>query len=257
MVPASLKSYATRLVWLQEVHVFTLLSTHRKSKEPSEWLVPYKGWFDLSPRGEKLPREWDRCQNELGPLIQIMLLRSEREHWFPHCQNWEQQRKGWKVLSQILGSTQVLFRLTLVMARWLPEQLKAFTRLLSMVQIICAITSFILGRTISSWPSESENSWDAHARRVLGHITEKIQGNNPTFLEFSKRVATEACHFIVPVVTSGADHSQSVIVRRTRDEVASTYTYTTEDHDNHNNSSQAMWVMFQQRHEHSLHWRPE
>ena len=29
----------------------------------------------------------------------------------------------------------------------LPEQLKAFTRLLSMVRIICAITSFILGRT--------------------------------------------------------------------------------------------------------------
>ena len=86
----------------------------------------------------------------------------------------------------------------------------------------------------------------------FGHITEKIQGNNPTFLEFSKRVATEAFHFIAPVVTSGADHSQSVSVRRTRDEVASTYTYTTEDHDNDNNSSQAMWAMFQQRHEHSF-----
>ena len=68
-------------------------------------------------------------------------------------------------------------------------------------------------------------------------------------MEFSKRVATEAFHFIVPVVTSGADHSQSVSVRRTRDEVASTYTYTTEDHDNDNNSSRAMWAMFQQRHE--------
>ena len=66
----------------------------------------------------------------------------------------------------------------------------------------------------------------------FGHITEKIQGNNPTFVEFSKRVATEAFHFIVPVVTSGADHSQSVSVRRTRVELASTYTNTTEDHDN-------------------------
>ena len=63
------------------------------------------------------------------------------------------------------------------------------------------------------------------------HITEKIQGNNPTFLEFSKRVPTEAFHFIVPMVTSGADHSQSVSIGRTRDEVASTYTYTAEDHD--------------------------
>ena len=42
----------------------------------------------------------------------------------------------------------------------------------------------------------------------FGHITGKIQGNNPTFLEFSKRVATEAFHFIVSVVTSGAEHSQ-------------------------------------------------
>ena len=65
---------------------------------------------------------------------------------------------------------------------------------------------------------------------LFGHITEKIQGNNPTFLEFSKRVATEAFHFIVPVVTSGAEHSQSVSVRRTGNEVASTYTYTTEGH---------------------------
>ena len=71
----------------------------------------------------------------------------------------------------------------------------------------------------------------------FGHMTEKIQGNNPTFLEFSKRVATEAFHFIVSIVTSGAEHSQSFSVRRTRDEVASTYTYTTEDHDNDNNSS--------------------
>ena len=44
--------------------------------------------------------------------------------------------------------TQMLFRLTLVMGQWLPEQLKAFIRLLSMVQTICAITSTILGRTI-------------------------------------------------------------------------------------------------------------
>ena len=57
----------------------------------------------------------------------------------------------------------------------------------------------------------------------IGHITEKIPGNNPTLSEFPKRVATEAFHFIVPVVTSGSDPSQSAIVRRTRDEVSSTY----------------------------------
>ena len=67
-------------------------------------------------------------------------------------------------------------------------------------------------------------------------------------------MATEAIHFIVPVVTSGSDHTgtQSVSVRRTRDEVSSTYAYTTEDHDSGSNSTQAMWTMFQQRHEHSF-----
>ena len=86
----------------------------------------------------------------------------------------------------------------------------------------------------------------------FGHITEKSQGNNPTFLKFTKHVATEASHFIVPVVTSGSEHTgtQSVSVRRTRDEVSSTYTYTTEDHDSGSNSTQAMWTMFPQRHEH-------
>ena len=79
-----------------------------------------------------------------------------------------------------------------------------------------------------------------------------IQGNNPTFLEFTKHVPTEAFHVIVQVVTSGSDHTQSVSVRRTRDEVSSTYTYTTEDHDSGSNSTQAMWTMFQQRHEHSF-----
>ena len=87
----------------------------------------------------------------------------------------------------------------------------------------------------------------------FGHITANIPGNNPTFLEFSKRVATEAFHFIVPVVTSGFGHSQNVSIRRTRDEVSSTYTYTAENHDSNNNSStcssEAMWAMFQQRHD--------
>ena len=36
----------------------------------------------------------------------------------------------------------------------------------------------------------------------FGHITKTIQGNNLTFGSFSNRVATEAFHFIIPVVTS-------------------------------------------------------
>ena len=81
---------------------------------------------------------------------------------------------------------------------------------------------------------------------LFGQTTEQIQANNLTFLEFTKNAATEAVHFIVPVVKSGTDHSQSVSVRRTRDEVPSTYTYTTEDRDSGNNQSKAMRTMFQE-----------
>ena len=34
-----------------------------------------------------------------------------------------------------------------------------------------------------------------------GQVTEKNPRNNPTFLQFSKRVATETFHFVIPVVT--------------------------------------------------------
>ena len=62
-------------------------------------------------------------------------------------------------------------------------------------------------------------------RMIEGHVTEKNPGNNPTFLQFSKRVATEAFHFVIPAATSGSTMCQNVSVRRGRDEVSSTYTY--------------------------------
>ena len=72
-----------------------------------------------------------------------------------------------------------------------------------------------------------------------GHVTEKNPGNNPTVLQFSKRVATEAFHFVIPVVTSGSTMCQT-----------STYTNATVGPDENETSSEAMWAMFQQRHEH-------
>jgi len=49
----------------------------------------------------------------------------------------------------------------------------------------------------------------------FGQITEKNPGNNPTFLQFSKRMAAEAFHFIIPVVTTDCTMRQNVSVRRT------------------------------------------
>ena len=79
------------------------------------------------------------------------------------------------------------------------------------------------------------------------HVTEKNPGNNPTVLQFSKRVATEAFHFVIPVVTSGSTMCQNVSIWRTTDEVSSTYTYATVGPGENETSSEAM---FQQRHEH-------
>ena len=73
-----------------------------------------------------------------------------------------------------------------------------------------------------------------------GHVTKKNPGNNPTFLQISKHVATEAFHFVIPVVTSGGTMCQNVSVRRTRDEVSSTYTYATAGPDENESSSEAM-----------------
>lgn len=65
---------------------------------------------------------------------------------------------------------------------------------------------------------------------LYGHVTEKNPRNNPKFLQFSKRVATEAFHLVIPVVTSGSPMCQNAREQET--------------------SSEAMWGMFQQRHEH-------
>ena len=84
---------------------------------------------------------------------------------------------------------------------------------------------------------------------LYGHVTEKNPGNNPTFLQFSERVATEAFHFVISVVTSGSTMCQNVSVRTTRDEVSSTYSNATVGPDENETSLEAMWAMFQQRHD--------
>ena len=152
-----------------------------------------------------------------------------------------------RLKSLITDTRQYTGAVSLDISQWLPEQLKAFIRLLSMVQTYLCDYFNLIGEDDLLDLVKLKTLGTCMLEGFFGHKTEKIQGNNLTFLEFSKRVAIEAFHFIVPVVTSGAEHIQSVSVRRTRDEVASAYTYTTEDHGNDNNSSKAMWAMFQQR----------
>ena len=39
----------------------------------------------------------------------------------------------------------------------------------------------------------------------FGYLIGKITGNKPTFLQLTKRVATESFHFIIPIVTSNSN----------------------------------------------------
>ena len=53
-----------------------------------------------------------------------------------------------RLKSLITDTRQYTGAVSLDISQWFPEELKAFVRLLSMVQTICAITTTILGRTI-------------------------------------------------------------------------------------------------------------
>ena len=68
---------------------------------------------------------------------------------------------------------------------------------------------------------------DRVVEEVFGHISEKIEGSNPSCLKLSKRLATEALHFLESVVSSGGHGGISV--RRLRDSEPLTYTYNLYD----------------------------
>ena len=51
----------------------------------------------------------------------------------------------------------------------------------------------------------------------FGHLTEKITGNNPIFLQLAKRVAIELFHFVIPTVTSNSNRIQGACLRGVMD----------------------------------------
>ena len=61
----------------------------------------------------------------------------------------------------------------------------------------------------------------------FGHISEKIEGSNPSCLKLCKTVAREAFHLLESVVSSG-EHG-GITVRRLRDSESLTYTYNLYD----------------------------
>ena len=84
---------------------------------------------------------------------------------------------------------------------------------------------------------------DHLAEAFLGHISKKIEGNNPSCLKLCKRVATEAFHFLQSAVSSG-EHA-GVTIRRLRDSDPLTYTYNLDE----DIKVDLLWKLFFKRHE--------
>ena len=80
-------------------------------------------------------------------------------------------------------------------------------------------------------------------RCFFGHISEKTEGSNPSCLKLSKRVATEAFHFLESAVSSG-EHG-GITIRRLRDSEPLTYTYNLYDEID----IDVIWQLFFKRHE--------
>ena len=87
---------------------------------------------------------------------------------------------------------------------------------------------------------------DRLAEAFFGHISEKIEGNNPSCLKLCKRVATEAFHFLQSAVSS-REHT-GVTIRRLRDSDPLTYTYNLDE----GIEVDLLWKLFFKRHEESF-----
>ena len=88
---------------------------------------------------------------------------------------------------------------------------------------------------------------DSLAEAFFGHITETISGNNLTFPQTARLLASEAFHYLL-IVLSSSDNL-GVTVRRTRDEHAGTYFYNSIDDCSGENAKSLLWLFFNARHE--------
>ena len=87
---------------------------------------------------------------------------------------------------------------------------------------------------------------DCLAEAFFGHISEKIEGSNPSCLKLCKRVATKAFHFLQSAVSSG-EHA-GLTIRRLRDSDPSTSTYNLDE----DIEVDLLWKLFFKRHEESF-----
>ena len=88
---------------------------------------------------------------------------------------------------------------------------------------------------------------DSLAEAFFEHITEMISGNNLTFLQMARLLASKAFHYLL-IVLSSSDNL-GVTVQHTRDKHAGTYFYNSIDDCYVENAKSLLWLFFDARHE--------
>ena len=86
---------------------------------------------------------------------------------------------------------------------------------------------------------------DSLAEAFFGHLTEMVPGNNLTFRQMARRVASEAFHYLLIVLSS----SEIVGIIRSRDEHHGTCFYSSIDDRRDGDAGKLLWLFFNAKHE--------
>ena len=88
---------------------------------------------------------------------------------------------------------------------------------------------------------------DSLAEAFLGHLTEMIPGNNSTFMQMARLVASEAFHYLLIVLSYS--ENVGISIGRSRDEHPGTYFYSSIDDRRDVDAEELLWLFFNAKHE--------
>ena len=88
---------------------------------------------------------------------------------------------------------------------------------------------------------------DSLAEAFFGHLTEMIPGNNSTFMQMARLVASEAFHYLLIVLSYS--ENVGISIRRSRDEHPGTYFYSSIDDRRDVDAGELSWLFFSAKQE--------
>ena len=88
---------------------------------------------------------------------------------------------------------------------------------------------------------------DSLAEAFFGHLTEMIPGNNLTFMQMARLVASEAFHYLLIVLSSF--ENVGISIRHSGGEHPGTYFYSSIDDRRDGDAGELLWLFFNTKHE--------